>query len=74
MKMMTLFMAGHETTANALTWSLYLLARNPEVDARLGEAAPKAIASIAMRVACREAAALPARVDHRPRSDARRNA
>lgn len=32
---MTLFLAGHETTANALTWSWYLLSRHPEVEARL---------------------------------------
>lgn len=34
---MTLFLAGHETTANALAWALYLLARNPEVRARAEE-------------------------------------
>jgi len=32
---MTLLMAGHETTANALTWTLYLLGRHPEVQGRL---------------------------------------
>ncbi|MFL5575926.1 MAG: cytochrome P450 [Gemmatimonadaceae bacterium] len=32
---MTLFLAGHETTANALAWSWYLLARHPEVESRL---------------------------------------
>lgn len=32
---MTLFLAGHETTAVALTWTWYLLSRHPEVEARL---------------------------------------
>ncbi len=32
---MTLFLAGHETTAIALSWTLYLLSLNPEVEARL---------------------------------------
>ena len=34
---MTLFMAGHETTAVALSWAWYLLAQHPEVDGRLAE-------------------------------------
>jgi cytochrome P450 len=32
---MTLLLAGHETTANALTWAWYLVSRAPEVEARL---------------------------------------
>ncbi len=36
-EMMTLFLAGHETTATALTWTWYLLSRHPEVDAKLQE-------------------------------------
>ena len=32
---MTLFLAGHETTALALTYTLYLLARHPEAAAKL---------------------------------------
>jgi cytochrome P450 len=32
---MTIFLAGHETTANALTWTWYLLAQHPQVEARL---------------------------------------
>jgi cytochrome P450 len=34
-EVMTLFLAGHETTANALSWTWYLLALHPEVEARL---------------------------------------
>jgi cytochrome P450 len=33
-EVVTLFIAGHETTATALAWSLYLLARHPEALAR----------------------------------------
>lgn len=33
-EVVTLFVAGHETTATALAWSLYLLARDPEAYAR----------------------------------------
>jgi cytochrome P450 len=32
---MTIFLAGHETTANALSWTWYLLSQAPEVEARL---------------------------------------
>lgn len=32
---LTLFLAGHETTANALTWTWYLLSQNPECERRL---------------------------------------
>lgn len=32
---LTIFLAGHETTANALTWTWYLLSQHPEVEARL---------------------------------------
>jgi cytochrome P450 len=33
-EILTLFVAGHETTANGLAWSLYLLARDPKTYAR----------------------------------------
>lgn len=32
-----IFMAGHETTANALAWAWYLLALHPEAEARMHE-------------------------------------
>ena len=35
----TFFGAGHETTATALTWAWYLLAKHPEVSARLRDEA-----------------------------------
>ncbi len=34
-ELITLFLAGHETTAIALSWTFFLLARNPEVEGRL---------------------------------------
>ena len=34
-EVMTMFLAGHETTAMALTWTLYLLATHPDVESRL---------------------------------------
>ena len=36
-EVMTLFLAGHETTAVALSWTWYLLAQHPEADARLAD-------------------------------------
>ncbi len=33
-EVLTLFLAGHETTANALTWTWYLLSQNREAEAR----------------------------------------
>ncbi len=34
-ELMTLFLAGHETTAIALTWTFYLLSQNPDVEEKL---------------------------------------
>lgn len=34
---LTIFLAGHETTANALTWAWYLLAQHPEAERKLHE-------------------------------------
>jgi len=34
-EVMTLLLAGHETTANALTWTWYLLSQHPHVQRRL---------------------------------------
>jgi cytochrome P450 len=34
-EVVTIFLAGHETTANALTWTFYLLSQHPTVDDRM---------------------------------------
>ena len=34
-EVMTLFLAGHETTANALAWTIYLLTQHPDIAQRL---------------------------------------
>ncbi|HET7148828.1 MAG TPA: cytochrome P450 [Candidatus Nitrosopolaris sp.] len=34
-EIMTIFIAGHETTANALTWTFYLLSQHPGVEEKL---------------------------------------
>jgi len=36
-EVMTLFLAGHETTAIALSWACFLLAENPRIEAKLVE-------------------------------------
>ncbi len=36
-EVLTLLLAGHETTANALSWAFFLLAQHPHVEARLQE-------------------------------------
>jgi cytochrome P450 len=34
-EVMTILIAGHETTANALTWTFYLLSQNPDIEKKL---------------------------------------
>jgi cytochrome P450 len=34
-EVMTIFIAGHETTANTLTWTFYLLSQNPDIEKKL---------------------------------------
>jgi cytochrome P450 len=41
---MTLFAAGHETTANALVWTWLLLSQNPEAQAKLHEEIERVLA------------------------------
>jgi cytochrome P450 len=36
-EVMTLFLAGHETTAIALSWGCYLITQNPQVEKKLAE-------------------------------------
>jgi cytochrome P450 len=40
---MTIFLAGHETTANALSWTWYLLSGAPDVEARLHQEVDRAL-------------------------------
>jgi cytochrome P450 len=42
-EVMTLLFAGHETSANALTWTWVLLAQHPDVEARLHEELEKVL-------------------------------
>ena len=40
----TFYLAGHETTANAMTWALFLLSEQPELQSRIAEEAQAALA------------------------------
>jgi cytochrome P450 len=44
-EVMTIFVAGHETTATALSWALYLLSQHPEVEKKLHEELDSVIGS-----------------------------
>lgn len=41
---LTLFLAGHETMANAMTWTWYLLSQHPEVESRFHDELDAALA------------------------------
>jgi cytochrome P450 len=50
-EVLTLLTAGHETTAVALTWAIWLLAQHPEEQEKLGDdAAVERVVSEAMRL------------------------
>jgi cytochrome P450 len=42
-EVLTLLLAGHETTANALAWTFFLLASAPEVEAKLSDELDRAL-------------------------------
>ena len=46
----TIFLAGHETTAIALSWTFYLLAQHPEIEERLAQEVKGASASELVRL------------------------
>lgn len=50
-EVMTLFLAGHETTALALSWSWYLLATHPEAEAKFHEELDEVLGGRAPEVA-----------------------
>jgi cytochrome P450 len=43
-EILAMFIAGHETTANTLTWLLYMLAQHPHVEKRVQEEVDAALA------------------------------
>ena len=52
---LTMLAAGHETTANALTWTLYLLTQNPDATAQLEEELDRVLAGRAVSLSDVEA-------------------
>ncbi len=56
---LTLFSAGHETTANTLTWTWHLLAQYPEVEAKMVEEIERVL--VIARRPCKTCAACPTR-------------
>lgn len=49
-EMMTLFLAGHETTANTLSWTWYLLSQHPAAEAKLHQELAHILGSTPPRV------------------------
>jgi cytochrome P450 len=47
-EVMTIFIAGHETTANALTWTFYLLSQYPDIEKKLHEEIDSILGSVDM--------------------------
>ncbi|HJU35199.1 MAG TPA: cytochrome P450 [Nitrososphaera sp.] len=47
-EVMTIFIAGHETTANALTWTFYLLSQYPDIEKKLQEEIDSILGSVDM--------------------------
>jgi len=47
---MTIFLAGHETSANAMAWSWYLLAQHPEIEAEFHREVDKVLSDRAPRL------------------------
>lgn len=41
---MTLFLAGHETSANSITWAWYLLSQHPDIEAKMYEELDRVLA------------------------------
>ncbi|HKO94187.1 MAG TPA: cytochrome P450, partial [Polyangiaceae bacterium] len=50
-ELLTLLLAGHETTSHALSWTFHLLAQHPEVEARLHAELARVLAGRAPRAA-----------------------